>query len=578
MCCGCGACYTACPHKAISMRYDNEGFEYPFINVDVCVDCGLCKKVCPVIQYDNRREQREANNSTLVGYAARNKNLSQRLISSSGSIFPPIAEWIIKKGGIVVGTAYDNNYNTKHLVIDSVDDLKFIQGSKYLQCKADISTFKQIRDELKKERLVFYSGMACQVEGLKSYLIKDYENLYTADLICMGIPSPIVWQKYIKAFFDGEEIQSINFKEKSNGWNSFSFCVETNKRVFKESGMRNLYLQSMFRTWNIRPSCFSCPFKKITRLSDFTLADCWGANSIVPQLDDNKGLSSVIVHSEKGYKLWNELSNSIDFVEIPIEEISKGNSNLVSNKNPSGKRNLFYTKLNKNPREAFVELCTVRDDSIINKIKQIVKNYCHMKISKVFSKQFWIIKWSYYRETFAYDLQFNASFRGEEKLSYSEKNSNEIRYIKCYRKAQAARGTIWYYIWYYRRLKNYSIKTGIGLYENLNIPKGLIIGHAGTIVINGAASFSENIMLTHGVTIGRDLRGKRAGTPTFGKNVCIRCNSTVVGKIVVGDDVLIAPNTFVNFDVPSHSIVIGNPASIHHRDNATEGHIGKVEL
>ena len=115
------------------------------------------------------------------------------------------------------------------------------------------------------------------------------------------------------------------------------------------------------------------------------------------------------------------------------------------------------------------------------------------------------------------------------------------------------------------------------LYENMNIPKGLIIGHPGTVVINGNAKFQGNLMLTHGVTIGRDIRGKHAGTPRFGKNVCIRCNSTVVGGITIGDDVLIAPNTFVNFDVPSHSIVIGNPASIHHRDNATEGHIGIVK-
>ncbi len=121
-----------------------------------------------------------------------------------------------------------------------------------------------------------------------------------------------------------------------------------------------------------------------------------------------------------------------------------------------------------------------------------------------------------------------------------------------------------------------SERTGIMLNENLNLPKGLIIGHPGTIIINANAKFAGNLFLTHGVTIGRDIRGKRFGAPRFGKNVCIRCNSTVVGNISIGDDVLIAPNTFVNFDVPSHSIVIGNPAQIHHRANATEGHLGIV--
>ena len=115
------------------------------------------------------------------------------------------------------------------------------------------------------------------------------------------------------------------------------------------------------------------------------------------------------------------------------------------------------------------------------------------------------------------------------------------------------------------------------MYENLNIGEGLIIGHLGTIVVNCHAKFGNEIMLTHGVTIGRDVRGKRKGSPTLGNRVCIRTNSTIVGNITIGDDVLIAPNTFVNFDVPSHSIVIGNPASIHYRDNATEGHLGRLK-
>lgn len=200
-----------------------------------------------------------------------------------------------------------------------------------------------------------------------------------------------------------------------------------------------------------------------------------------------------------------------------------------------------------------------------------------MCISQYFKPGRWRINKKLYSELYSYDMKFNASFRGKEKLSEEERQQLQIRYIGYYRKAQAAIGSNleWYYM---RQLIKFSEYTGIMLYENMNIPKGLIIGHPGTIVVNTNARFAGNLMLTHGVTIGRDIRGKRAGVPTFGKNVCIRCNSTVVGGITIGDDVLIAPNTFVNFDVPSHSVVIGNPATIHHRDNATEGHIGKVEL
>ena len=198
-----------------------------------------------------------------------------------------------------------------------------------------------------------------------------------------------------------------------------------------------------------------------------------------------------------------------------------------------------------------------------------------MNIKRIFTKSFWLFNKREFRELYDYDMKFNASFRNKNQLSKSDKSMLQIKYLWYYRKTQASVGSIWYR-WYMNRLIRFSEKSGIMLYENMNIPKGLIIGHPGPIIINSEASFEGNLFLTHGVTIGRDIRGKRAGAPHFGKNVCIRCNSTVVGGITIGDDVLIAPNTFVNFDVPSHSIVIGNPASIHHRENATEGHIGTV--
>ena len=199
-----------------------------------------------------------------------------------------------------------------------------------------------------------------------------------------------------------------------------------------------------------------------------------------------------------------------------------------------------------------------------------------MVFKRILDCNFWHINKGAFSEAYRYDLKLNAEFRGQGDgvLSKEELTLPQIKYLRLYRLTQSAQGTIWYRYYMYL-LRRYSFKTGIGLYENMDIPKGLIIGHEGRIVINGAATFKGNIFLTHGVTIGRDVRGKRKGTPTVGKDGSIRWHSTGVGKIVIGDDVLIAPNTFVNFDVPSHSIVIGNPATIHHRDWATEGHLGK---
>ena len=200
-----------------------------------------------------------------------------------------------------------------------------------------------------------------------------------------------------------------------------------------------------------------------------------------------------------------------------------------------------------------------------------------MIVKKLLTLSYWKLNSKVFNETFSYDLKFNATFRGINELPKSILKSREIKYIKYYRKAQANIGTVWYRLFYYPRLVNYSLWTGIGLYNNLNIPKGLIIGHVGTIVISPDVKFGGNLLLSHGVTIGRENRGSNSGVPSIGKNVCIKCNSTIVGNITIGDDVLISPNSFVNFDVPSHSVVVANSAEIKYNANATEGYIGHVE-
>ena len=200
------------------------------------------------------------------------------------------------------------------------------------------------------------------------------------------------------------------------------------------------------------------------------------------------------------------------------------------------------------------------------------------KLKQMLSPEFYVLHIKRYRNMIKKDEIFNATFRcGKPKLRLKDKRAykREWAAVKLCRKYQANHDTIWG-CYYRRRLFKFSCKTGIDLGANKNFGEGLLIGHWGRIVVNGDAKFGNEIMLTHGVTIGRDIRGKRAGVPTIGNRVCIRTNSTIVGNVTIGDDVIIAPNTFVNFDVPPHSIVIGNPATIHHRDNATEGHLGRL--
>ena len=197
-----------------------------------------------------------------------------------------------------------------------------------------------------------------------------------------------------------------------------------------------------------------------------------------------------------------------------------------------------------------------------------------MNIRRLLSLDFYIQNNAAYTEKIAKDYEINTAFRGL--LTKEFLKGYEWQYIKCYRHYQVNQGNIWEK-YYKRKMKKIENKTGFSFECNKTIGDGFIIGHWGKIVINGEVKFGNQFFITHGVTIGRDIRGKRAGVPVFEDRVCIRTNSTVVGKIHIGNDVLIAPNTFVNFDVPDHSVVVGNPASIHHRDNATEGHIPEMK-
>lgn len=349
-CTGCAACLNACAHSAISFTRDEEGFDYPHIDQTKCIDCRLCQKVCPVLHYDERQEKRNDNSCIQKAFAAKTQNEKDRSVSSSGGVFPALARHILSNGGVVVGAAFDGKFNVYHKCISTTDELNDIQASKYAQSTIGL-LYKEIKGYLRTGTTVFFCGLACQVEGLKSYLGREYDHLYTADLICMGIPSPGVWRNYLDTFFKGETIKHINFKDKTYGWHSFSMRIETDKRVFLQHGFDNPFFQCMFRTYSLRPSCFNCPYKKSVRMSDFTLADCWGTVAEVPELDDNKGLSSVVVHSQKGMALWREILD-FDSREVALFSIETHNDNLVRNKVANAGREEFYRLYKVSPYRA----------------------------------------------------------------------------------------------------------------------------------------------------------------------------------------------------------------------------------
>lgn len=206
-CTGCSACVQRCPKQCISFEEDSEGFYYPQVNLSLCINCGLCEKVCPVLQQDKPR-------NPVIVYAAKNSNLSTRLASSSGGIFALLAETILRQNGVVFGARFDNEWNVIHDYTESLDGLSVFLGSKYVQSKIG-NTYKYAERFLKEGRKVLFSGTPCQIVGLKKYLRKDYDTLLTVDFVCHGVPSPMIWRDYLNEKYalwaSMEEIWFLNY-------------------------------------------------------------------------------------------------------------------------------------------------------------------------------------------------------------------------------------------------------------------------------------------------------------------------------------------------------------------------------
>ena len=340
-CCGCYACYNICPKECITIESDNEGFWYPKIDKNKCINCNLCKKVCPIINKPKKFLYEEKS------YAVFNKNEKVRLESSSGGFFSLLAEYVINNHGSVYGAAFDKDFNVKHIKITSLHDIELLRGSKYVQSKIN-DIFKSIKIDLKNNRIVLFTGTPCQIAGLQSFLQKKYDNLILMDIVCHGVPSPLVWQRYIDELKQNykQDIKNIYFRDKSTGWKAYSVKFLFDKDEYKTFGFKDIYMKGFLNDIYLRPSCYNCNFKGIERISDITVADFWGVENILPKMDDDKGISLIVVHSEKGKQLFDKLSEKMILNEVNLNEAIKYNPSMISSVKYNEKRNEFFLDLN----------------------------------------------------------------------------------------------------------------------------------------------------------------------------------------------------------------------------------------
>lgn len=336
-CCGCTACASVCSHHCISMVEDAEGFKYPQVDTEKCVNCGLCEKVCPMLHPESDNEVHN-----VIG--AKHKDAAVRRASSSGGAFSLIAEEFIANGGVVVGCAMDENLQAKHIICTNKEDLVKLRSSKYVQSNMD-GVYPQIRRLLREGRKVLFSGTPCQVAGLHRYLIKSYDNLYCIDVLCHGVPSPKLFREY-------KEIMEAKYKAKANyvsyrckkkEWKRLyiNLKFDNNKEYFK-SATFDPYMQLFLGNISQRSSCFYCPFTTTNRQGDISLGDFWGIGRNHPELDDDKGISMILLNTNKGEEMFRGIKNDIDSFDSNINEAIAGNKVLVENITGEVKRNHFY--------------------------------------------------------------------------------------------------------------------------------------------------------------------------------------------------------------------------------------------
>lgn len=329
-CCGCRACEQVCSHQALCMKPDDEGFLYPVLDSSKCLDCGLCERVCPMINSENvLHDEGDV-------YAAQYLMLDELKTSSSGGGFIAIAKYVLVKGGVVYGAAYQGGPIVVHERIDTLEKIEKLKGSKYVQSDT-CNSYSLVRKDLRDGRLVYFTGTPCQVAGLKLFLRKDYDNLITSDLVCHGTPSPKIFQNTVSHIEKKIEADFIDYSfrdKKVRGWScssSSSYKRHVNGKVkyLNYSKDMEAYFKAFISGHLMRMNCYHCPFANSHRCGDVTLADFWGVRKKMQDFPNiNKGVSLLIANGRKGKHLMSELKRNFYIRPVSMEDAIATNTNL----------------------------------------------------------------------------------------------------------------------------------------------------------------------------------------------------------------------------------------------------------
>jgi coenzyme F420-reducing hydrogenase beta subunit len=583
-CCGCNACVQICPKKCISREFDHEGFLYPAVDELHCINCGLCNRVCPI-----ETKKQGAKYEVPSVYAAYHKDDATRMGSTSGGLFIALAEQMLDDGAYISGAVFEDDFTLVHTVTKDKSQLFKLCGSKYLQSDTK-NTFTAIREYLGNGEKVFICSTPCQIAALYGFLQKEYDNLYTCDLICKGVPSPAYFQAYLDFLERKYRSKAVNikfkYKDEKNPWGKLTTKIDfKNGKSYIKGGGYDGFMTGFLQTgFVVRPSCFECKFKGYPRSADITLGDFWGIERAIPGISDRaKGYSLVLVNSEKGAALLDSIEKRLYLQPCSLEEAERANFQLIQPFDPVtgyslDLRKKFYDDLEKQGynyvNKKYIHTPGNRYINLLRRVDNAIKYHLEDRTLWSLLQEFEInhFKRNIVREKKGRFIFFRNSFVA------IGKNTKVILYAPFF---MGRRHVV---------KSNMDTRLGIEDWASLivngkfDMYQGTFIWikRSGTLELDGGF-MHEGVHITCGayIKIGknahiaknviiRDLDGHyvesadyRTAKPVIiGDNVWIGNRAMVLKGVTIGDGAIIAAGAVVNKDVPSYSVAAGNPAKI----------------
>lgn len=587
-CCGCNACGDICPTKAITFPVDNEGFWYPSVDYDKCINCELCTRICPEINIDTLKHN---DFSEPECYAAENKNLEVVFDSTSGGLFSAFADRMYRDGGFVGGAVFSDDYRSvRQFISPDKSDLAALRSSKYLQ--SDLRGFyRQVKEILDRGDKVLVCGCPCQMAGLRSFLRKPYDNLLVLDFVCLGINSPLIWRKYLDTFEEryGSKVVYAKAKSKEYGWRNLTQKIKlADGRVFYEKCNQNIFSKGLIVTHSyVRPACYECKFRGFPRMSDISLADFWGIEKFDKNLEKNLGTSLVLINSEKGKEWFEIIKARLNITQVPLKYAVDGNpAILYSPSKPSVDREQFFKDANE---KSLIEVAKKygfsadtsykatwrhRIKKLLIAIYYICKSFKHLnstlrtlrnnKIRDIVAGNYISFAPHAYCELSSQaHIKINGIFRvGTGRY----KTNRDVTKIIVEENASL---TI---------LNRFNIGWGsdIEVFRGANL---LIKGNGGTnvnftCICAKRIEIGEGVMMGRGVTI-RDNNGghyinragyKESAPVVIGDKAWLCEGCTIMPGVKIGQGAIIGAKAVVTSNVPPYTMVAGNPARVVDED------------